>query len=77
MSVLSRYMQSLHQLHWTAACRVLKYLEGALGKGLYYRTSSHLDIVEYSNADWAYDSNDHRCTTGYCTFVLGNLRALR
>jgi len=40
---------------------------------LYYRPSSHLDIVGYFDADWASDPIDHRSTTGYCTFVGDNL----
>jgi len=44
VGVFSRYMQSLYQLHWTVACRILRYLKGALGKGLFY-CPYHLDIV--------------------------------
>ena len=66
-------MQSLHQLHWTDACRVLRYLKGASGKGLYYRPPSNLDIVGYSDVDWAGDPIDQRSTTDYWTFVGGNL----
>jgi len=40
---------------------------------LYYRPFSHLDIVQYSDVDWANDPIDHRSTTSYCTFVEGNL----
>jgi len=32
MGVLSRYMQSPYQLHWTILCRILWYLKGASGK---------------------------------------------
>jgi len=51
----------------------LWYLKGASGKGLYYHLSSHLNIVGYSDADWAGDPIDRRSTIGYCTFVGGNL----
>jgi len=66
-------MQSLHQLHWTVVCCVLRYIKGTPGKGLYYHPSSHLDIVGYSDADWAGDLIDSHSITGYYTFVGGNL----
>ena len=73
MGVLSRHMQSPYQLYWTVACRILQYLKGAPGKGLFYRPSSHLDIVVYSDTVWVDDPVDHRSTTAYCTFVGDNL----
>jgi len=40
---------------------------------LYYRPSSHLNIMGYSDVGWAGDPIDHRSTTDYCIFVGGNL----
>ena len=40
---------------------------------MYYRPYSHLDIMGYSNADQVDDSIDYCSTTGYCTFIEGNL----
>ncbi|KAJ4819483.1 Copia protein [Rhynchospora pubera] len=34
--------------------------------------NKHVKITAYSDADWA-GSSDRRSTTGYCTFVGGNL----
>jgi len=31
VGILNRYMQSLYQLHWTAACRILQYIKRAQG----------------------------------------------
>ena len=73
-------MQYPYQFYWTAACRIwtvachiLQYLKGAPSKGLYYRPSSYLAIVKYSDTDQAGDPIDHRSITGYCIFVVGNL----
>ncbi|XP_043700429.1 uncharacterized protein LOC122651179 [Telopea speciosissima] len=71
--VLSQFMQSPCKSHWDAAIRVLRYLKGAPGKGLIYRPKRHMELVAYSNADWAGSASDRRSTTGYCTFVGGNL----
>jgi len=72
-AVLSRYMQSPFKLHWTAACHILRYVKWAPGKRLYYRSSSHLDIVRYFITDWAGDPIDRCSITDYYTFVGGNL----
>jgi len=73
VGVLSRYMQSLYQLHRTTACRILRYLKRAPGKGLYYHPSSQLDIVRYSDDDWVGGPINCCSTNGYCTFVGDNL----
>ncbi|XP_024023217.1 uncharacterized protein LOC112092135 [Morus notabilis] len=35
--------------------------------------AGHLQIEVYTDADWAGSSTDRRSTSGYCTFVGGNL----
>ncbi|GAV64806.1 hypothetical protein CFOL_v3_08321 [Cephalotus follicularis] len=66
-------MQAPQKAHWDAAIRILRYLKSAPGKGLIYRPNRHMDLVAYSDADWAGSASDQRSTTGYCTFVGGNL----
>ncbi|RVW91064.1 Retrovirus-related Pol polyprotein from transposon RE2 [Vitis vinifera] len=43
------------------------------GKGLYFRKGTNKGIEVYSDADWARSVQDKRSTTGYCTYVWGNL----
>ncbi|XP_043697226.1 uncharacterized mitochondrial protein AtMg00810-like [Telopea speciosissima] len=73
VGVVSQFMQTPKQVHWDAACRILRYLKGAPGKGLVYRRHGHTSIVGFSDADWAGSDGDRRSTTGYCTFFGGNL----
>ncbi|XP_042485628.1 uncharacterized mitochondrial protein AtMg00810-like [Macadamia integrifolia] len=73
VGVPSQFMQSPQKAHWEAIVRVLRYLKRAAGKGLVYRPNRHMDLVGYSDADWAGSASDRRSTTGYCTFVGGNL----
>ena len=40
---------------------------------IFYKKGSNLDIISYSDADWARSKSDRRSTSGYCTFVGGNL----
>ena len=75
VSVVSQHMSSPQQSHWTAVCRILRYVKGGPGKGItYYRPITpvtSLDLTGYADADWAGSTQDRRSTSGYCTF-LGN-----
>ena len=53
--------------------RVLRYLKRASGLGLLYRSNGHLKVEGFTDTDWAGSPSDRRSTTGYCTFLGGNL----
>ncbi|XP_020245041.1 uncharacterized protein LOC109823167 [Asparagus officinalis] len=73
VSVVSRYMHDPREQHMEAVRRILRYIKGSPGKGLWFRSSGHLRIKGYYDADWAGCMDDRRSTTGYCVFVGGNL----
>jgi hypothetical protein len=52
--------------------RILKYLKGAPGKGIWMKRNNTNTLCGYFDADWA-ESFDRKLTTGFCTFVGGNL----
>lgn len=56
-----------------AAYRILGYLKGCLGKGVFYAFHGHLRVEAYTDADWDGLINDRRSTSSYCTFMGGNL----
>lgn len=53
--------------------RVLRYLKGSPGKRLLFCKASSRNKQVYIDADWAGSTNYRRSTSGYCTFVWGNL----
>ena len=61
------HMQSLD-----AANRVLCYLKGIVGKGLFLSTSSSLNLIRYANSDWASCPTTRCSITGYFT-MLGSI----
>ena len=75
--VVSRYMHEPRSGHMDAVHRILRYLKGTPGKGLWFQANGHLTIDGYSDADWASCLDDRRSTSGYCVFVGGNLIAWR
>ena len=70
---VSQHMQAPKLHHWKMLERVLRYLSGAPGQGIWMGCNKSSSIVGYCDADWAGDKEDRRSTTGYCTFVGGNL----
>ena len=71
--MVSQFMHSPGQDHFDAVYRILRYLKGTPGKGLLFEDRSHLEVEVYTDADWAGSVTDRRSTSGYCTFVGGNL----
>ncbi|KAL6181444.1 hypothetical protein ACLB2K_048099 [Fragaria x ananassa] len=59
--------------HMDAVYRILKYLKMAPGKSLLFEKKGELEVVGYTDVNWAGDKTDRRSTSGYFTFVRGNL----
>ncbi|CAL8174271.1 unnamed protein product [Prunus armeniaca] len=68
VSVVSQFMHSPSVSH-----RILRYLKSAPGKGLMFSKNRDLEVVGYTNADWASSITNRRSTSCYFTFVRGNL----
>ena len=60
-------------VHMKMVERILAYLKGSPGKGIWKKKNSSSEILGYCDADWAGDHQDRKSTTGYCTFVGGNM----
>ncbi|XP_068304271.1 secreted RxLR effector protein 161-like [Pyrus communis] len=73
VSVVSQSMHAPSEDHMAAVMRILSYLKGAPGRGLIFRKHGHMDVKGYTDADWVGNITDRRSTTGYFTFVAGNL----
>ena len=56
-----------------AVYRILRYLKSSPGKGLFFGKTQGFEISGYTDADWAGDKTDGKSTSGYFTFVGGNL----
>lgn len=61
------------ETHMKAVNRILQYLKKAPGKGLHFKKDTSRKIEIFTNVDWAGSVTDRRSTSGYCSFVWGNL----
>ncbi|XP_034212955.1 secreted RxLR effector protein 161-like [Prunus dulcis] len=73
VSVVSQFMHSPCVSHRNAVDRILRYLKSAPRKGLTFSKNRDLEVVGYTDVDWAGSITDRRSTSGYFTFVGGNL----
>ncbi|XP_050909535.1 uncharacterized mitochondrial protein AtMg00810-like [Lathyrus oleraceus] len=73
VSVVSQFMHSPFEEHLEAVYRILRYLKGNPGKGLLFKKTSEKHVSIFTDADWAGSVTDRRSTSGYCTYVWGNL----
>jgi hypothetical protein len=77
VSVVSRYMHDPRTGHMDVVYRILRYLKGIPGRGLWFKRNKHMNLEGYCDTDWASSRNDRRSTSGYCVFVGGNLVSWR
>ncbi|KAH9751848.1 retrovirus-related pol polyprotein from transposon RE1 [Citrus sinensis] len=74
LSVVSQFMHNPGEQHMKAVMRILRYLKTNPGKGiLFSKNEDYSNIEVYTDADWAGSVSDRRSTSGYFTFVGGNL----
>ena len=73
VSVVSQHMNNPTEDHLEAVNRILRYLKMTPGHGLLFRKCENREVVIYTDASWAGELTDRRSTTGYCSYVWGNL----
>jgi hypothetical protein len=74
---LSQFLTSPTIIHYDTACRVIRYLKGTPGRGLFFPRNSPLQILGFADADWANCVDSRRSTSGYCFFLGSSLISWR
>ncbi|CAJ2640890.1 unnamed protein product [Trifolium pratense] len=73
VSLVSQFMHQPKEIHLQAALRIVQYLKGTPGRGILFERNGSVGLEAYTDADYAGSIVDRRSTTGYCTFLGGNL----
>ncbi|KAL0537452.1 hypothetical protein IC582_026430 [Cucumis melo] len=71
VSSISRFMKSPTKFHLLAAKRILRYIKGTSDLGMLYQRRRKLNLVGFSDSDYAGDLNDRKSISGY-VFMLGS-----
>ena len=70
VAVVSTFCSKPTEAHLIAVKRILHYLKGTLNLVTKFQKSDEV-LVDYSNADWADDLDDHHSTTGNLFLMAG------
>ncbi|XP_058092112.1 uncharacterized mitochondrial protein AtMg00810-like [Magnolia sinica] len=65
VNTLSQFIHTPRVPHMTAATRVLRYIKGCLGQGIFFPLSNSTHVTAYTNSDWASYPTTRCSTTGY------------
>ena len=66
-------MHSPYEAHMNVVYKILQYLKGTPRKGLQFGKHDQFKIEAFTDVNWVGSIEDRRSTSGYCTFVFGNL----
>lgn len=71
VSLLCQYCSSASNMHWVAAKRVMRYLQGTAKIKLTYSRSANSEFIGYCDSDYAGCPDDRKSTTGFVFKLAG------
>ena len=73
--MLGRYLSNPGMDHWKAAKRVLRYLQRTKDHMLTYQRSDKLEIIGYTDSDFAGCVDSLKSTSGYIFMLAGGVQS--
>lgn len=67
--ILAQFMQKPLLPHWDAAIRVVRYLKGSPGQGIFFKADDQLRISAFCDADWSGCPLSRRSLSAYIVFL--------
>ena len=71
--MVSRFIHAPSEDHMEVLYKIMRYLKSSPGKGLFFAKNQSKRVSGFTDADWAGNGTDEKSTSGYFTFVGGNL----
>ncbi|CAL8083511.1 unnamed protein product [Prunus armeniaca] len=75
VGVCARFQSDPKESHLFVVKRIVKYVSGTVEFGLWYTYDTCVNLVGYSDADWAGCSDDRKSTSGGVFYIGNNLVA--
>ena len=69
----ARFQASPRESHLTAVKQIFRYLVGTQDIRLWYPANYSLELIAYTDSDYAESRLDRKSTSGYCQFLAGCL----
>jgi len=69
----ARYEANSKEFHYMEAKRILKYLKGTIDVGLWYPSEVSLNLIGYSDSNFAGCKIDRKSTSGTCHLLRSSL----
>ena len=69
----TRFQASPKESYLSAVKRIFRYLVGTQDIGLWYPANCNLELIAYTDSDYAGRRLDRKSTSGYCQFLGGCL----
>nr|XP_020149934.1 uncharacterized mitochondrial protein AtMg00810-like [Aegilops tauschii subsp. strangulata] len=67
------FMHAPRDSHMQLIKRILRYLQGTSHYGIQLYKSSSMDLIAYTDADWAGCPDTRKSTSGFCVFLGANI----
>lgn len=71
VGIVSRYLDKYDDQHWNAVKKIMRYLSRTKNLGIMYSKRENLNLIGFSDSDYAADMDTRRSTSGYI-FKLAN-----
>ena len=71
VGMLGRYQSNPGMDHWKATKKVMRYLQGTKDYMLMYRRTNNLEVIGYSNLDYAGCIDSRKSTSRYVFMLAG------
>ena len=71
VSLISRFMETPKDTHWSAGKRILRYIAGTRNYGIMYASIEKKDLIGFTDSDFTESLDDQKSTSGY-VFHLGS-----
>ncbi|WOH00570.1 hypothetical protein DCAR_0519936 [Daucus carota subsp. sativus] len=75
--VLSQYISNPRSDHLQAAYKMVRYIKGTVGQGLFFPKDNSNQLCAYSDSDWGACKETRRSLTGYCILLGSSLVSWR